>query len=493
MEAVGPRPNTGDMFHIFVFVLGVALIVLAAATGTPAALYLAAGVFCGILIALATIAATHKADLSLFLLIPTIMSAFQNVYLSPFAHEMSQSALQVAIIINFVYSILLYLSLLVLRPTVKGQKRARSARIVTVLMVVMVAHGLGLMALHGHDIQAAMASARNLIAPFLFFLIGYYASAFVDLKRYLRMVVSLGWLVLVASAVEYSVSSFWPAIGLHNLWELKGIDVTVNSLLPKNFYASEQVVPGEFIRRMAGPFADPVNFGTFLFAVICVAWFMRSRLLIVATLVATVLTVSKGAFLGLLTFTAVWAKKFRSMFEFVVLTSITVAAGLYFYAFTQSSSTGSTDAHIGGLVAAFVELPEHPAGRGFGGTGVLAGLFRDEGAESGSAIVESGLGMVLGQLGVLGLAIFVTFFAVIIRAVHRIRDTRTYVLGMALVLAFVLNAAFNEVAFSPNSCAIYFVVLGLLVAASDADRPQAVPRRSAQLAGRSAARTHHVL
>lgn len=463
------KATTGDVLHIVVFALGLGIIIFAAETATPATLYLAAGIFCALLIAFAMIAATHRADLSFFLLVPTIMSAFQNVYLSPFAQEIPQSALQVVIIINFLYAVLLYLSLLVLRPSVKGAKPARSARIVTSLLLLMVLYGAGMMVVQGNNIQAGIASARNLVAPFLFFLIGYYAASYVDLKRYLRLIVTLGWLVLVAAAVEYFVPNFWPSIGLHHLWELKGIDVTVNSLLPKNFYASEQLAPGEFIRRMAGPFADPVNFGTFLFAVTCVAWFMRSRLLFVATLVATVLTVSKGAFLGLLTFTAVWAKKFRSTAEFVFLAGAAVLAGIYFYAFTQSSSTGSTAAHIDGFAAAFVELPSHPAGRGFGGTGVLAGLFLDEGAEGGSAIVESGIGMVIGQLGVLGLIIYISFFALIVRAVHRIRDNRVYVLGMALVLAFILNAAFNEVALSPNSCAVYFIILGLLVAASPSE------------------------
>jgi len=160
----------------------------------------------------------------------------------------------------------------------------------------------------------------------------------------------------------------------------------------------------------------------------------------------------------------------RSAFEFVLVGVVTVAAGLYFYAFTQSSSTGSTTAHINGLIAAFVELPRHPLGRGFGGTGVLAGLFADEAAEGGSAIVESGLGSVIGQLGIPGLIGYIVFFAMIIRSVHRIQDVRVYVLGMSLALAFILNAAFNEVALSPNSCAIYFIVLGLIVASSDEAR-----------------------
>ena len=465
-----PRARSGDAIHLLILGLGLAVIILAAETGSEAGLLLAVTMFCSVLIAFAAVAASRNADVSFFLLVPSVMSAFQNVYLSPFAHEIPQSALQVVIITNFIYSLLLLFTLAGIRTTGFDPRQQRAARVTLGVLVVIVLFGTALMLVSGNNIVGALASARNLVAPMLFFLLGYYATAFVDFHYYLRLVVSLGWVVLAFALVEYLVPDFWPAIGLHHLWELKGIAVTENSLLPRNFYASEQIEAGTFIRRMAGPFADPVNFGTFLFALLMVAWFLRSRVLFLASIVASVLVVSKGALLGLLAFGTVWARKFRSAFEFVLVGVVTVAAGLYFYAFTQSSSTGSTTAHINGLIAAFVELPRHPLGRGFGGTGVLAGLFADEAAEGGSAIVESGLGSVIGQLGIPGLIGYIVFFAMIIRSVHRIQDVRVYVLGMSLALAFILNAAFNEVALSPNSCAIYFIVLGLIVASSDEAR-----------------------
>lgn len=458
------------MVHFLIFAMGIAVILLTAGTGSQAGLLLAVTVFCSLLIAIAAASARGRADVSFFLLVPTVMSAFQNVYLSPFAESIPQSALQFVIITNFIYSVLLLVTLASIRTTGFNPRQQHAARIALGVLVCIGFYGAALMFVSGNSLIGGLASARNLIAPMLFFLIGYYAITFADPRYYLRLLLSLGWVVLAVAIVEYTTPDFWPTIGLHHLWELKGIAVTENSLLPLNFYASEQIELGTFIRRMAGPFADPVNFGTFLFALLMVAWFMRSRVLFLASIVASVLVVSKGALLGLLAFCTVWAKKFRSAFEFILVATITVVAGLYFYAFTQSSSTGSTTAHINGLMAALVELPQYPLGRGFGGTGVLAGLFADEAAEGGSAILESGLGSVIGQLGVVGLVAYIVFFAMIIRSVHQIKEVRTYVLGMSLVLAFILNAAFNEVALSPNSCAVYFIILGLLVASSDAER-----------------------
>lgn len=277
------------------------------------------------------------------------------------------------------------------------------------------------------------------------------------------MFVLLGAAALVVAFLEYSIPEFWRTIGLPDLWEKKGIALTVGSGLPRNFYASEQLVPGEFLRRMAGPFADPVNFGTYLFVLIMAAWFVKSRLVGAIAVVAVVLSISKGAFVSLLVFASVWTRRFRSTFEFMVVVSATVGVAAYFYVFTQTSSTGSTAAHVNGLIASLTELPQHPLGRGFGGTGVLAGLLSEEGKDSGSAIVESGIGMVIGQLGVGGLLAYALFFVFLVRRAARLEDARVATLALALVLGFLLNAAFNEVALSPNSSAPYFIIAGLLI------------------------------
>lgn len=459
-----PVKATGDVFRLLALLLGVVLVVLAAESGDTAILLLAAGTAVMVLIVLAVATLSSKSpDVSFYLIVPTFMSAFQNVYLSPFAAEMDAGAVQIIIVLNWMYSLMLYLVLVLANSRKLDRRVSKVTRMATVVLIALVLYGFALMAGFGNNPTAAIASARNITSPVLFFLIGAYAAAFCDFRRYLRLFLWLGTAALTVGFIEYLTPGFWTTIGLPALWEKKGIDLTVGSQLPRNFYASEQIVEGEFLRRMAGPFADPVNFGTYLFTLTMVAWFLRARFVAVLAMVAVVLTVSKGALVGLLTFLAVWANKFRSRFEFILAAGAVAVAAAYFYVFTQSSSTGSTTAHINGFFAAFTELPSHPIGRGFGGTGVLAGLFADEGSDSGSAILESGIGMVLGQLGVIGAVLYVLFFVTIIRQVARIQDTRVAVLGMSLVLAFILNAAFNEVALSPNSSAPYFIILGLLV------------------------------
>lgn len=465
------KGSSGDAIHFGILALAIVGVILGAEIGTTEAVFLG----CGLLVlSLSAMLLGHlraRGDLAFFLLVPTIISAFQNAYLAPFAPEIPASTLQVVIVVNFLYSIAIYLLLAMLEGHNLPAHTRKLTRRVNLLLVLTIVYGFAVMLLFGVNLQAAIASARNIVSPLLFLLIGLYASQVTQLTRYLRYLVWLGVAAILFGFIEANTPGFWQGLGLQALWEKKGIDVIPGLGLPKNFFASEQLVPGEFIRRMAGPFADPVNFGTFLFAVFIAAWYVKSRVAQILAAVAIALAVSKGALLGVLTFVAVWTIKFRSRFEAFIAVSVVAAAGIYFFLFTQSSSTGSTAAHVGGLFAAFTEVVAHPLGRGFGGTGVLAGLFADEGSESGSNILESGLGSVIGQLGVPGLLIYTVFFVSIIRAIRRLPGTRERVLGYSLTFAFIFNMAFNEVALSPNSCAPYFIALGLLIGTATNAKP----------------------
>ncbi|MFC0485617.1 O-antigen ligase family protein [Pseudarthrobacter scleromae] len=474
-----------DIVPFLLFGGGLVLITIAASLGSIAILAaVAAVVFFSVTAQLIHRLAERKAEISFFLIIPTIMSATQNVYLTTVADAMDSGRLQFAIILNFLFSVALYLVLIsAKKPVPEGKALRKLIKAVTTCLAILVLYGAATVVLFQHDLAAAAASSRNIVAPFLFLLIGLHASSWARHAVYLRYLVMLGFVAIVFGFIEANTPDFWQTLNLRDLWEKKGISVQQDSGLPKNFFASEQVVPGEFLRRMAGPFADPVNFGTFLFAVFMAAWYLRGLLCQIATVAAMVLAVSKGALLGLIVFLAFWTRFYASRTSHIIALLLLAAGAYNFYLFTVSSSTGSTAAHIDGFTAAFVEFPQHPLGRGLGSSGVLAGLF-SEGSESTSAVTESGLGMVIGQLGIVGLAVYLVFFVQLSRHVVRIKDLRDKTLAAGLLGGFLLNAAFNEVALSPNSAAPYFIILGLVIgsdlaAPKEPDAVPAVPRREA--------------
>jgi hypothetical protein len=452
-----------DIIPLLLFGGGLVLITIAASLGSMAILAaVAAVVFFSVIAQLIHRLAERKAEISFFLIIPTVMSATQNVYLTTVADALDSGRLQFAIILNFLFSVALYVVLIATKKPSSGHALRKLIKAVTTCLAILVLYGAATVVLFQHDLVAAAASSRNIVAPFLFLLIGLHASVWAKHAVYLRYLVMLGFVAVIFGFIEANTPDFWQSLDLRSLWEKKGISVQQDSGLPKNFFASEQVVPGEFLRRMAGPFADPVNFGTFLFAVFMAAWYLRGLLCQIATVAAMVLAVSKGALLGLIVFFAFWTRYYASRTSHLIALVLLAAGAYNFYLFTVSSSTGSTAAHIGGFTAAFVEFPQHPLGRGLGSSGVLAGLF-SEGSESTSAVTESGLGMVIGQLGIVGLAVYLVFFFQLSKYVLQVKNLREKTLAAGLLGGFLLNAAFNEVALSPNSAAPYFIILGLVI------------------------------
>jgi hypothetical protein len=447
-------------------VIGLGAITVAASFSTIAMLAVTTAiVFFSLIAQLIHRMATGDAEISFFLIIPTIMSATQNVYLATIAGALDTGRLQFAVILNFIFSVALYFVLLSRKKPRWEPTLQKLTNSVTVALVFLIVYAAATVVFFQPDITAAMASLRNIVAPLLFFLIGLHASAWAKHTVYLRYLVLLGLAAIIFGFIEANTPQLWESLNLRGLWEKKGISVQADSGLPKNFFASEQLVPGEFLRRMAGPFADPVNFGTFLFAVFMAAWYLKGLVIQILTMAAMVLAVSKGALLGLFVFFAFWTRYFASRISHVISLLLLAAGAYFFYSFTLTSSTGSTTAHIDGFAAAFAEFPHHPFGRGLGSSGVLAGLF-SEGSESTSAITESGIGMVIGQLGIIGLIIYVVFFVLLSHHVLRIKRLRDKTLAAGLLGGFILNAAFNEVALSPNSAAPYFIILGLVIGSS---------------------------
>ena len=487
-------PVSGDLLPLLLVVIAIVGIILSIEAGSTVGIVATLGLMTSVMLIqiLPRLVRGKSGDISFFLIVPTIVSAFQNVYLSLVSDEIHPSDLQLVVVMNFLYSGALFLVLVAKKKPTIDPGRIAFTRSVTTYLVILVAYALATTAIFRPELASALASARNIVSPFLFFLVGIHASAWARTNTYLRYLMWLGIAAVIFGLVEISIPHFWQTIGLADLWEKKGIPVNPETGIPSNFYSSEQF-NGSLTRRMAGPFADPVNFGTFLFSAFMAAWFLKRRVPSFFVMLGIAFAVSKGAALGLLTFLALWTRYYTSRFNHVIAIAAVVVAALAFYVFSLGSSTGSTTAHINGLLAGFIELPQHPLGRGLGSTGVLAGLF-SEGAESGSDIEESGLGMILGQLGIVGFGLYIAFFVKIGRYIFTIEDLRVRLLAGGLLGGFILNAAFNEVALSPNSAATYFIILGLVVGTNLQSDPDfsVMPRALVARAGRANSAPRHL-
>ncbi|WIE70306.1 hypothetical protein [Curtobacterium sp. MCLR17_054] len=402
-------------------------------------------------------------DLSPFLLVPTLFSAFQNVYLIKVAGVLAPFDLQVTIILNVIDAAILLVGLLLTPGKLTAAFPDALTRlfgiVAATIWTVITAYALFAVIALNVDIPAVAASYRNLITPLLFLLLGIVAAGSTDPRTFARGVTVLSVALVAFALVETVAPHFWHTLGISALWHAKRLHTFPGLDVPTNFVSSERV-GGERLVRRGSAFADPVHFGTFLFAAFVMAWWLRKWAVVILCAIGGILAISKGMLISLLVFAAIWPLVHGGRLLRVVVIAAVTAAGAVFVIYSALHSTGSVTAHVNGLVSAFRDLPDHPLGLGVGRAGVLAEVFGAVRTESGQ---ESGLGVIAAQLGIPGIILFVALFGLLTWTTWRFKDPRARVTGIAVTLAFAANAAFNEVALSPNSAAPYCILLGLLI------------------------------
>lgn len=401
-----------------------------------------------------------KHDLSVALSIPIMLSAFQNMGLGLFAKQLSNTAVQFLTILNFLYATIICCLLFLQGGGSPLKQGIQVKKIWKYFLCIFIYSGFSVVLLSHVNVFSIASSFRNIVAMFLFFFLGYLASKNVNSARLERLFLFLGIGVILIGFIEILFyKSMWLDLNITELWNKKGIRLK-DSGVPTNFYSSE-TINGERIRRMASSFADPVNLGAFLFVVFGLAWFRKSYFLLILSVLAMILTVSKGAILGVLIFFVCYAYFYMSRAFFISACSFSAITGIGFLLYAMKTSAASVFLHISGLLAAFRGLPAHPLGHGIGSNGVLAKQFSKLSADMD--VTETGLGMIISQLGIVGLISYMAFFICCGKMCSRIENVREKTLTMTFLFSIVANMFFNEVALSPNSCAAYFIIIGCYV------------------------------
>lgn len=401
-------------------------------------------------------------EMSFYLALPILISATQNVYLGIAAPSLSASNVQTLLILNVLLAGIYALLFGPLSGTTSKIRQQIGVVVLGTMAWAIVTYGL-----FGGDFQTALASLRNLLNPALFAYLGLVLAPFVVLRR---LLIYIAWIAVVVIAFgfyeKFVDQSVWVSLHIADLWDAKGLPINPFTGLPGNFYSSESI-GGHIVRRMTSTFADPVNLGTFLFLAFAVAWYLRWSLLSVLAITAMVFTVSKGALLGLLVFGVVRARHSKTaVLAFPLVVGASVFIGVALITYSLANSTQSLTAHVDGFTNAFQQLPGHPLGNGLGRVGVLANIQDAANGDSTGSIAESGLGLLVGQLGIVGLSLFAYLCWRLRSALVKLEGARERTLGLGLLYAIIVNIAFNEVALSPNSSAGYFMILGILAASS---------------------------
>lgn len=394
-----------------------------------------------------------------------VVSAVQNVVLGILAPTLSAFAIKGLLTVNFLLPVMWLVFLSVTRISTFRSRHAVKVYLTVIAIFTVILFSVATAGFNG---VAAISSIRNIVSPVTCFAVGFLVAWRHDRSKFfVRAIVVLGLCVVAFGVVERFVASdIWHQLNIAELWHKKELSNIGGEGIPRNWYSAERVA-GRHVRRMVSSLADPVNLGTFLFLVFAASYAVGSVVGALTAIIGIVLTVSKGGALGLLVFATVYGYYRGSRLTFLTVAIAASAAGAGFIYYSMYNATGSLFLHISGMTNALAGLTDNPLGSGIGRAGTLAQQFTDLGEQQ---IVESGLGMIIGQLGLAGFLVYLGFTLFALRSVTICPDIRQRIFGASLLGAIVLNIMFNEVALSPNSSAGYFYLIGELAATGVAAR-----------------------
>lgn len=310
-------------------------------------------------------------------------------------------------------------------------------------------------------VYGRLISFRQLMTPIILILYGRTLKLKQEeIKSYFSFIINLGIVQSIFGILERFVlgDAFWKAINIQQLFATKGFSKWVFSELPGNYYSYDLYnIIGVRIRRLVGFSTDPLLTAHYLAFCIVILLFVDgifkklTRVICLAICTITcILTLSKGAILivGIAFLYKIWLTNKKIAIGLIGIFIICVATLI------RTNLFRTVAIHAEGLwsslsINSFI-------GNGIGTAGNLASL-NGESTTAG----ESYFGMVIGQIGYIGLFAFLyVIYRMIKLSLRKCLDTYVYSM-VAYIIAVVLEAAMSESAinFVGSGCA--FIILGI--------------------------------
>lgn len=327
-----------------------------------------------------------------------------------------------------------------------------------------------------------IASLRQLLVPFMFYFLGKHIElSRENLIKLLNRFAVFGVVIVAFGLIEsYVWPTFWADVNIRAFFEeRRGEHLRIHQGMPTNFFTSDFVaIVGEPLRRMASFVANPPVLAHILaFLAIFVlftgkytgkkTWFY---FLFICLGIAT--TIGKGGIItvaigGMFYVLFIWKKPLLTY----LLSGVGAVAAFLYIQNVINQGLSAVD-HIFGFTNSLEYGLTHPLGAGVGMVGNLAEVHNDAAvtvSEGGGA--ESFLGLVAGQLGLIGLILYTLFFILIcyqmlkLMYVYR-QDKFFYSLNAALVSLMVsifVTGVLTESAVSFTSAGMPILLASIVV------------------------------
>lgn len=412
-------------------------------------------IFTMTLIAMYSISEKYKKiDLSMCIAVPIIITCFQNVLLGLIAYEISSLEMNFLIILNYWYMCILFAIMLF-------RKKNNFAKKIMLLFFVLVLYSLVMFVLNPTSVNGFFASFRNVTGPIMFLLVGIIIGDRININLFSKIIFTVFLIVFIFGLYERFIDGdFWIRYNIGEIWNKKGIYINIFTNKPYNHYSAE-MINGQPLRRMVSTFAEPVNLGTFYLFVTLLAWWYRKYCFMFMAMLGCLLTVSKGALMGILMFFVIWCY-FRLEKNSFRCISFILIIGFLGVGYKINQMGDSMAVHIKGLLVSFESLYKNPIGIGLGNAGVYGNLFA---LSDKSEVQESGLGVIIAQLGIIGFGIYVLVFGNILSILKERSEVSKHnkIFIYSLVFDVIFLIIFSESVLSPNSCIIFMTTIGVIV------------------------------
>jgi hypothetical protein len=296
-----------------------------------------------------------------------------------------------------------------------------------------------------------LASVRQIIIPFILILIGLNASLnknqFIAFKKNL---IKLVFTITLFGFFEI-IFEIWHVFNLTNYFQSKNIPVYgLDNLRFYNYpvFFIEPIFHG--IKRMSSTLLDPINFGHILTFILSILIFDKSLdlsrkfkpLIILFFSIALLLTFSKGAILQLfLVFLFIYTR--ISVGIKLIILSILI----YIMIFISDFHDG-IKIHLQGIKNAIESITL--LGHGISKTGNQASLFSEQNIEIGDTFI----GSILGQIGMLGLLLWILPFYILVKK-------NNYDLLSLIIIGQLIIAIISENSFNLLSVSLLCITLGI--------------------------------
>ena len=243
---------------------------------------------------------------------------------------------------------------------------------------------------------------RQLLAPFLIISFPYIIKIPIKLNKELILFILRFILFLIIIGVVFMFVDIWSVIDLSNYFSAKGIPTYSNGM-PAMFFEPSM----NYANRLVSTILDPISFGHIITACFISLFFIKSlgrnrKLFLIIFLIGLLLTFSKGAIFQLIIALFLLNNRLNIIVR-ILVPFLTLVFGFFFI------NLAGIIIHFKGLYFALINA--NLFGHGLGLVGNYAKMFAEDlSVYNEMKISDTFIGSVLGQLGIIGLLVWLTFF-----------------------------------------------------------------------------------